>query len=95
MEVAHNILGSNRRKNRPHLNWEVNLGHILIVVSMAAAVFTAYSDLRVSVAAVRAETVINKADIHSVKDRQDTDIREIKQSIRRIEDKLDAKADKS
>lgn len=89
----------------PRFDWTVNLGHVLIILGMIASVLLAWSNLdkRVTLAEDRLKTETATRDV-AVKwlesrmnrrsEQTDKRFETIQKALRRIEDKIDRKADK-
>jgi len=84
----------NRRATFPRFSWDFNLGHVMMTIGMLASIFMAYTAIKVEVTEAKSSSILNASEIANMKRRLDIDIGDIKLAVRRIEDKMDAKADK-
>ena len=72
----------------------LEIGHIVATISVIWTIFSWKSEIDTATAVNAAEIKMLSERVSQIEDAQARDVSEIRDSLRRIEDKLDRKADK-
>lgn len=81
-------------ESRWHLKKEVNLAHLLVTISIIAALFSWSAKMDTRVAVLETQNMIVNQQVNEFKGTVNQQMNEIKGALTRIENKLDNKRDK-